>query len=168
VRRPIATRRAIGSWSDGAEPSLLIRVKTDEPTMRYLMSRLGRTANQKAVLYFHPQSKGNAKVYVIQPAKRFRTFATIGRLLDSTGLAFRTLVPSRKLITVYIVDTDNSLLAKVRTATRRLRGRLISFRGTASFIGDDSAREKGQEIFQEEIIRFESKHPNLPAACKSH
>jgi hypothetical protein len=168
VRRPIATRRAVGSWSDGAEHSLLIRVKTDESTMRYLVSRLGRTANQKAVLYFHPQPKGNATVYIIQPARRFRALATIGRLLDSSGLAFRTLVPSRKLTTVYIVDTDNSLRAKVRTATRRLRGKLISLIGTASFIGDDAVREKGQEIFQQEISSFEAKHPNLPAACKSN
>jgi hypothetical protein len=168
VRRPIATRRAIGSWSDGAEPSLLIRVKTDESTMRYLMSRLGRMANQKAILYFHPQPKGNSKVYIIQPSKRFRAVATISRLLDSTGVAFRTLVPAKQMTTVYIVDTDNSLSARVRTATRRLRGKLIALTGTASFIGDDSVREKGQEIFQQEIVSFEAKHPNLPAACKSN
>ena len=168
VQKPINTRRAVGSWSDGAEHSLLIRVRSDESTMRYLMSRLGRTANQKAVVYFHPQSHGTARIYVIHPAKRYRSFAVISRLLDSNGVAFRTLVPAKQETTVYVIDIDNNLSGKIRKATKRLRGRFTAASGNASFIGDDSVREKGQEIFQQEIGSYESTHSNLSPACKSN
>jgi hypothetical protein len=60
VRLKIATMRALGSWSDGAEHSILLRANSDESTIRYLMSRLGREANQKAVIYFHPEAFGSA------------------------------------------------------------------------------------------------------------
>jgi hypothetical protein len=166
VHNPINTRRAVGSWSDGAEHSLLIRVRSDESTMRYLMSRLGRTANQKAVVYFHSQPAGTAKIYIIHPAKRLRSFTVISRILDANGVAFRTLVPLKTEVTVYVIDLDNSLSAKVRAATRRLRGRLTALTGNASFIGDDSVREKGQEIFLKEIASYESIHTNLSTRCK--
>ena len=167
-KEQVRTSRAIGSWSDGAEHSLLIRVRSDEPTMRYLMSRLGRTANQKAVVYFHPQSQGTARIYVIHPARRYRSFALISRLLDSNGVAFRTLVPAGQETTIYVIDIDNSLSGKIRKATKRLSGRFTAASGNASFIGDDSVREKGQEIFQQEIGSYESTHPNLSPACKSN
>jgi hypothetical protein len=167
-KRPVSTARAVGSWSDGAEHSLLIRVHSDEDTMRYLMSRLGKTANQKAVIYFHPQRNGKARVYIIRPAKRFRSLAQLSRVLDSTGVAFRTLVPAKQQTLIYVIDVDNSLSGKIRTATRRLRGNVSSRDGNASFIGDDSVREKGQTIFEQEIRNFESKHPNLPPACKNN
>jgi len=168
VRNPINARPAVGSWSDGAEHSLLIRVRSDEATIRYLMSRLGRTANQKAVVYFHRKPQGTSKIYIIHPAKRYRSFAVISRLLDSTGVAFRTLVPAKQEITVYVIDIDNSLSGKIRTATKRLRGHFSTLAGNSSFIGDDTVREKGQEIFQKEIGSYESTHPNLSPTCKSN
>src|SRR5215813_1464767 len=63
VRTRIYIYRAVGSWSDGAEHSLLLRVRVGEPTMRYLLSQLGRDTQQKAVLYFHPQPEGDASIY---------------------------------------------------------------------------------------------------------
>ena len=168
IKRPINTARALGSWSDGAEQSLLLRVNTDETTMRYLMSRLGRDANQKAVLYFHTQRDGRAAMYVIHPAKRLRSLSKIGQLLDASGVTFRTLVPTKQETTVYVVDTENNLGSKVRVATKRLRGRLTSQTGNASFIGDDSVREKGQNVFQQEIQQFETRNPNLPGVCKNN
>jgi hypothetical protein len=166
VRSQIRTMRALGSWGDGAEHSILLRVNTDEPAIRYVMSRLGRDANQKAVIYFHPQTGGNAKLYIFHPAHRFRSFATIARILDSAGVSFRTLVPKKREILVYIVDTESNLAKKVRTAATGLRARVDSQTGKASFIGDDSLREKGQTIFANEINEYESKHPRLPPPCK--
>src|SRR4026207_1869908 len=58
VRSPIRAFRALGSWSDGAEHSVMIRLESDEPTVRYVLSRLGRDAQQKSILYFHPQAAG--------------------------------------------------------------------------------------------------------------
>src|SRR5262245_46772680 len=43
--------KAVGSWSDGAEHGLMLRVQTDTPSIRYLISVLGRSAQQKAALY---------------------------------------------------------------------------------------------------------------------
>jgi hypothetical protein len=165
VRRRINSTRALGSWSDGAEHSILLRVDADEPTIRYLMSRLGRDANQKAVIYFHPQSDGRAKIYAVRPSKRFRAFQTLARVLDQAGIAFRTLVPIKHNTMVYVVDTENNLAAKMKTAGKRLRARVTSQSGNASFIGDDSVREKGQTILLQEINNYESRHPGLPPPC---
>jgi hypothetical protein len=166
VKRRISTMRALGSWSDGAEHSILIRVKTDEPTIRYVMSRLGRDANQKAVLYFHPRTAGDAKMFIFHPAWRFRSFATIGRILDGSGISFRTLIPTKQGTVVYIVDTERSLAGKVKAAATRLQARVKSQTGNANFIGDDAVREKGQTIFANEIKEYESKHPRLPPPCE--
>ena len=168
VRKPVSSVKAVGSWSDGAEHTILLRVYTDESTIRYLMSRLGRDANQKAVLYFYPHKSGHARLYIVHPAKRFRSFATLSRLLDEAGISFRTLVPTKKETIVYVVDTESNLASKMKVAARRLQGRLSSQRGSASFIGDDTDRNKGQAAFAAEIKNFETKHPNLPPACESN
>jgi len=54
VRTRIRAFRALGAWSDGAEHSVLLRVKGDEATLRYVLSRMGRDAQQKYVIYFIP------------------------------------------------------------------------------------------------------------------
>jgi len=53
----------------------------------------------------------------------------------------------------------------VKTAAKQLKGRLTSQTGSASFIGDDTDREKGRNIFLKEIADYESKHPDLPPPC---
>jgi hypothetical protein len=167
VRSNVRASKAVGSWTDGAENSVLVRVKTDELTIRYLMSRLGREANQKAVLYFHPASKGTAKLIILDPQPRFRKLTTLARTLDAAGIAFRTLVPSRRNTRVYIVDTEGNLSPKLKLAARRLHARVTLQMGNASFIGDGSVRENGQNIFANEMKDYETKHPGLPTACKN-
>jgi hypothetical protein len=168
VKRKIRTMRALGSWSDGAEPTILLRTNSDESTMRYLVSRLGREANQKAVLYFHLSSAGSATIYFVRPHSRLRSLARIAQMLDTAGIAFRTLVPTKQAMFVYIVDTEGNLAEKVKNAAKRLRARFSSQKGNASFIGDDAIREKGQAVFAQEIKDFESTHPNLPQPCVSN
>ena len=58
VRSRIRAYRALGAWSDGAEHSVLVRVQSNEATLRYLMSRMGRDAQQKYVVYFSPRRGG--------------------------------------------------------------------------------------------------------------
>lgn len=168
VKTRITTARALGSWSDGAEHSVLLRTNTDEPTLRYLMSRLGRDANQKAVIYFHPTSDGTARIYVLQPPSRLRNLNSISTALERAGISFRTLVPGKGGTRVYVIDTENNLGAKVRTAAKQLKARINEQRGSASFVGDDADRQKGQNLFEQEIRDYESKHPALPPPCKSH
>ena len=168
IKRKISTLRALGSWSDGAEHSIMLRVNSDESTVRYLMSRLGRDANQKAVIYFHPDNRGSARIYEVSLSRRYWNLASIAAILDKAGVAFRTLVPTRQNTMVYVVDTENNLGAKVKIAAKRLRGRLASRKGIASFIGDDADRTKGQTVFTKEITDFETKHSGLPPPCVSN
>jgi hypothetical protein len=46
---------------------VLLRVRGDEQPLRYLLSRMGRDAEQKYVIYFHPQPKGAADLYTLRP-----------------------------------------------------------------------------------------------------
>jgi hypothetical protein len=165
VKRRISTTRALGSWSDGAEHSIVLRVYTDEATIRYLMSRLGRDANQKAIVYFHPEPSGSAKIYSVRLRRGSRGFDSVARILDKTGIIFRTLVPTKQDLIIYVVDTDSKLATKVRAAAKQLKGRLTAQTGSASFIGDNADREKGRNIFVKEIADYESKHPDLPPPC---
>jgi len=167
IRRKITATEAVGSWSDGAEHSVLIRISADESTIRYLMSRLGRDANQKAVIYFHPRPRRLARLYVIDHILD-RNFRQLGNVLDEEGIAFRTLVPARHGTMIYIIDLDNTLGRKVREAAKRLRQRVTSQRGDAAFIGDDSSRDKGQAVFAQEIKKYELKHPKLPPPCEGN
>jgi len=165
IKRTISTRRAVGSWSDGAEHSVLIRVNADETAVRYLMTRLGREANQKAVVYFHQRSQGRARIYIIR-GSWLGSFRRMTAVLDESGIAFRTLVPSGGGTIVYIIDVENALRDKVREASRRLRGRVTTQIGDAAYVGDDSSRDKAQAVFTQEIKQYEGKHPNLPPPCE--
>src|SRR5689334_12678560 len=65
VQARIRAFRALGAWSDGAEHSVLLRVRGDEPTLRYLLSRMGRDARQKYVIYFHSRIGGPVDLYTL-------------------------------------------------------------------------------------------------------
>lgn len=163
VQTRIRAFPSLGSWTDGAENSVLLRVRSDESTVRYLMSRMGRDAQQKSVLYFHPQPEGEARIYALRPRTRM-TFAAIVRILDRVGIEFRTLVPLRRRTLVYVVDLKRELAEKVRLAARRLRAGISSQRGNAEFVGDDSAAQ-ATAVFEKEIGKYERYHPNLPPIC---
>jgi hypothetical protein len=164
VRSRIRVFPSLGSWSDGAEYSVLIRVRTDEPTVRYLMSRMGQDARQKSVLYFHPQPAGEAKLYTFRLRKRFN-IVTIAIILDRAGIAFRTLVPVKRGTIVYVVDLKRELDDEVQAASRQLGARVSSQMGSAQFVGDDAVPQ-ARVVFDKEISSFEKSHPNLPAVCR--
>lgn len=167
ARSSIGTLKAVGSWGDGAEHSVLLRAKTDEPTLRYMLAVLGRNAEQKAVLYFNPQPDGPALIYSLRPQKRVGGLSKVSQILDQAGVEFRTLVPWKSSVMVYIVDTKRELHAKVMAAARRLRARVVAERGSAEFIGDDSSREKARVLFDREINDYESKHSALITKCQN-
>src|SRR6185369_6161407 len=162
VRTRITAFRALGSWSDGAEHSVLVRVRGDEATLRYVLSRMGRDAEQKYVIYFHPKVGGAVDLYTLRP--RARSLVALTNELERAGIPFRTLVPSRQTTVVYIIDLDRDLRAKILNAARRLRARVSQEAGTAQLFGDDE-REKAKIKFEEEIKDYETKNPNLPPTC---
>jgi hypothetical protein len=143
----------------------MIRVQSDEPTVRYVLSRLGREARQKSILYFHPQSTGAADLYTIKPRRPLRNLAALSQTLGRAGIAFRTLVPVKSGTWIYIVDLKRELRAKVMDAARRLRARVTSEPGNAAFVGDDQPDE-ARTVFDEEIGKYEANNPNLPPPCK--
>jgi hypothetical protein len=164
VRTRIIAFRALGSWSDGAEPSVLLRVRGDEATLRYVLSRMGRDAQQKYVIYFHPKVGGNVDLYTLRPRTRPRNLVALSNELERAGIPFRTLVPSRETTAVYIIDLDRDLRTKIMNAARKLRARVSQEAGTAQLFGDDE-REKAKLKFEQEIKDYETKNPNLPPAC---
>jgi hypothetical protein len=164
VRTRITAFRALGSWSDGAEHSVLLRVRGDEATLRYLLSRMGRDAQQKYVIYFHPRVGGAVDLYTLRPRKRARNLVALTNELERAGIPFRTLVPLRATTAVYIIDLDRDLGAKIMNAASRLRARVSQETGNAQLFGDDE-REKAKAKFDQEIKEYETKNPNLPPTC---
>ena len=164
VRSRIRAFRSLGSWSDGAEPSVLIRVDTDEPTVRYVLSRLGRDARQKSILYFHPQEAGAADLYVLKPRRPMRNLTALAHSLERAGVEFRTMVPLKSGTWIYVVDLKRELREKVMSAAKRLNARVSSESGNAAFVGDDQADE-AKAVFDEEVRKYEANHPNLPPTC---
>ena len=155
---------ALGSWSDGAEHSILMRVHSDPDTLRYLMSRIGRDAQQKYVIYFHPQPGGPDDFYTLRLRRRPRDLVTLSNALQQAGIPFRTLVPSGKTTEIYIIDLDRELREKILAAARKL-GASVSYQvGDADLFGDD-LREQAKIKFETEIKNYESKNPNLPPTC---
>jgi hypothetical protein len=168
VRSRIKAFRALGSWSDGAEPSVLVSVNGDEESLRYVLSRLGRDAQQKYVIYFHPKPTGTADLYTLLykrgPRRRARNLVALTNELERAGIPFRTLVPSGNTTAIYIIDLDRDLRAKILTAARKLRARITSQPGNAALFGDDE-RPKAKDKFEQEIKTYETKNPNLPPTC---
>lgn len=164
VRTQIRAYKALGSWSDGAEPAVMLRFESDEPTVRYLMSRLGRDARQKSILYFHPQATGDAELFTLQPRRPMRNLKTLANTLDRAGIAFRTLVPLKSGTSIYVVDLKRDLRDEVMAAAKKLGARVRSQRGKAAFVGDDQAQQ-AQTVFNEEIRNYETKNPNLAPTC---
>jgi hypothetical protein len=164
VRSRIRAFRALGSWSDGAEQSVMLRVESDEPTVRYLMSRLGRDAEQKSILYFHPQPAGAAYLYTLKPRIGTRNLTRLANTLERAGIAFRTLVPVGSNTWIYVVDPNRELRSKVMAAARRLRARVRSEPGSAMFVGAEQPQQ-AKVVFEQEIRIYEAKHPDLPPSC---
>jgi hypothetical protein len=164
VRSRVTAFRALGAWSDGAEPSVLLRVRGDEESLRYVLSRMGRDADQKYVIYFHPQPKGEADLYILRPRKGPKNLAALSTELERAKIPFRTLVPSRRATTIYIIDLERNLREEILTAARRLRAQVSQKAGSAKLFGDD-AREKAKDKFDQEIKDYETKNPNLPPTC---
>jgi len=164
VRTRITAFRALGSWSDGAEHSVMMRVRGDEATLRYVLSRMGRDAEQKYVIYFHPKVGGTVNLYTLRPRMRWRNLVALTNELERAGIPFRTIVPSRQTTAIYIIDLDRDLRAKIMNAARRLRARVSQEPGSAQLFGDDE-REKAKVKFEQEIKEYETKNPNLPPTC---
>lgn len=164
VRARVTVFKSLGSWSDGAEQAILLRVRSDEASVRYLLARLGRDANQKSILYFHPKSSGTARIYLLKPRQQTTNLIRVAETLERAGIVFRTLVPVGNNTWIYVVDPRRELGAKVRNAAKRLRATVNSENGVAEFVGAEQVPQ-AKVVFDKEISDYESKTPNLPPTC---
>ena len=164
VRSRIQAFRALGSWSDGAEYTVMMRLNSDEETLRYLMSRMGRDAQQKYVIYFQPNPKGEVDLYRLWLPKRKRNLAQLTSALERGGIPFRTLVPTRSGTAIYVIDLDGNLHQKVMAVAQTLRARVTQQDGSSTLFGDGK-REQAKVVFEQEIKKYEAKNPNLPPTC---
>lgn len=162
VRTRIRAFRALGAWSDGAEPSVMVRFTSDEETLRYVMSRMGRDAEQKYVIYFHPEPGGPADLYTLRT--RSRGLPTLSRALERAGIPFRTLVPLNGITAIFIIDLDRDLRDKILRAAQTLRASVNSVPGKAKLFGDD-IRQQARTVFEQDIKTYESRNPHLPPTC---
>jgi len=164
VRTQIRAFRALGSWSDGAEHSVMVQFAGDEDTLRYVVSRMGRDAQQKYVIYFHPERSGSVDLYTLRARTNARTLRALSATLARAGIPFSTIVPLNGTTAIYIIDLDHDLREKILNAARLLRARVNSVPGVAKLFGDDE-RQKAKTLFELVIKHYENDNPNLPPTC---
>lgn len=155
--------KALGSWADGAEHMALIKTEADEATTRYVNARLGMGARQKSVLYFRVHAGGGSKMYVL---KVNRDLSAVARQLDRSGIRYRTIVPGRRRVLVYVVDLDDKLRERVNVAARRLGGRYGVMVGTGALIGDGEDRESARQVYRNVVSGYEASRPQAAGVCE--
>ena len=159
--------KAIGSFTDGAEHSTLFRAFTDQQTLRYADARLGKLGKQKTVLFFRQDDAGAARMYVLRIWTGKRPLDSIAGTLDRNGVPFRTLVPgANQRMSIYVIDLNNELPNKMVKAARNLGAPMTIVRGTGEFIGDDTDRDKAQEVYAGIIKQYEDEHPKEARRCR--
>src|ERR1043165_921633 len=164
VRTRIRAFRALGSWSDGAEQSIMVRFTSDEDTLRYVLSRMGRDAQQKYVIYFHPEPGGLVDFYTLRVRSKARGLRALSRALERAGIPSGTIVPLNGVTAIYIIDLDRNLREKILVAARTLRASVNSRPGSAKLFGDD-VRDRAKMVFEQDIKNYETRNPNLPPTC---
>ena len=164
VRTRIEAFRALGFWVDGAEHSVMVRFPSDEDTLRYVVSRMGRDAQQKYVIYFRPERAGPVDFYTLRVRSHARTLAALSSALERAGIPFSTIVPLNGTTSIYIIDLDRDLRDKIHAAARILHASVSSVPGKAKLFGDDF-RDRAKTVFEQDIKNYETKNPNLPPAC---
>lgn len=164
VRTRIRAFRALGSWSDGAEHSVMVQFASDEDTLRYVVSSMGRDAQQKYVIYFHPEPGGPVNFYTLRVRSNARDLTALSSALGRAGIPFSTMVPLNGTTSIYIIDLDRDLREKILAAARTLRASVSSVPGKAKLFGDDF-RDRARTVFEQDIKTYETRNPNLPPAC---
>lgn len=159
--------KALGSWRDGAEHSMLLLTNSDVTSIRYLLSKLGSENRQKGVLYFHRERGGPARLYVLYARRRMQRLNSLALILDAIGIDSSTLVPLKHRTAIYVVDEKREMLSKLLALKKRLAAKLQVQEGTAEFIGDEVDRQKAADVFQNEITNYESKHGAPAPTCRA-
>ena len=146
-----------GDWapqgeSPGSENSIVHIVHaplTPEQT-KLIAAHIGYHSNQRSVLTFRPHESG--------PHALFRMFLPnvtaekTRSLLDTHGVPFRTIIPSKERdghhVVVVDFGYDPDLPGKLKTIEKEYRTGLHGTKGTAEFVGDSPSRTNARGIYQ--------------------
>lgn len=149
------THDAVGDWSDGAENSLLQYFK--EPlsadTLDYIGAWYGLLANQKSVLRFQPQHGGLDSVYEIEIPNS--DLGQIRKSLDKAGIAFRTLIPTKKGTKIVLFDEHRELRDKVAAWAGTHNAVVRESIGQGRFIGGPT-RTAARREYRKIITAYEA------------
>ena len=159
-------RPAVGSWSDGAENSMMISTTSDGETLRYISAFLGHLAHQKSVLYFRVVSGGPATLYVLRSARNHLSMVMLAKKLETAGVHFRTVIVGSRSFIIFVVDPRGELHNAVRSAARSLKAGITVKAGSAEFVGDDSGTA-ADHVYLPIIGQFESLHPINSNRCNT-
>jgi hypothetical protein len=118
------------------------------------------------VLYFRRDESGADRMYVLRLRRGKRSLTSVSKTLDASGVAFRTLAPADAgRLLIYVVDLDNALGDRVARAARLLRAAVSTVKGAGEFLGDDTDRDKAQQVFVSEIKKYEDENPDAARRC---
>lgn len=146
----------IGAWSDGAENSVMVSFDGKNPELeKVALAMEGYIADQKAVLYFHPDP--NATEFMAR-------FTAQGDVVDvhkdllERGLAFHTLRPTSNGTVVYVYGQDNDTLKTFAEAANAYKAKGSVSRGKGEFIGtqlhtgsDREQRDDARRVYEATI-----------------
>ena len=145
----------LGAWSDGAEPSVMTEYKTtDLKSVVAAAAMKGALANQKAVLVFQKDKKGDSYLLEFQGKG---TLEKVNKDMLEDGVTFHTLEPitdkSGRVTgaNVIVWAGDKDTFDAVEKGANRYGSKIQYTQGTGQFIGtelEDVSHAEGQEDAQ--------------------
>ena len=137
----------VGAWSDGAENSVLSEVKNPSwDQLRLSGAMKGYLADQKSVLLFKQDDKGEAVLYKWAIPG---TLESAHKGLSEAGIEHHTLQRQGSDVIAYVVDLDGSLHDKIAKASGESD---VEYQlGRAEFIG--TTKEDGTDREQRDDAR---------------
>ncbi len=142
---------------EGAENSVVVKAPIGFEEMLYTMALLGRYAHQKFVVAFTPMSEATPQLasLVVLRIPPGTAGATLERVLDDTGVPYRTLAGD----SVIIFLPNGTSEAPVQKAAKRLKASLDIEHGRGEIVGD-ADRTKAMTAYDKIISEYEAGHPN--------
>ena len=139
---------------DGAENSVVVKAPIEFEKMLYTMALLGRYAHQKFVVAFTPSAEtASPSSLVALRIPHGTSNSTLERVLDDTGVPYRTLAADSVIIFLPNGTSD----APVRRAAKQLKASLDIQHGRGEIIGNLD-RAQAAASYDKIIAEYETAH----------
>jgi hypothetical protein len=148
---------AIGDWVDGAENSVMQEINdpSDPDTLRYASAWYGLLGNQKAVLIFHSLRDGPDSVYSMDVPESDIT--KVRQQLTTSGVPFRTIVPTKNGVRVVVYDEKRAWREKVGQFASHYHATVREALGRGEYIGGVT-RSAARREYRQVIDSYERTH----------